>query len=306
MKTTKTKSVMAIAPLVAALIIIQWLPGCGKAPSDTDQHKAATQSPVSQDTGVSPSGPNAWTPQGVHAALAQKNPEYNGRAQFEIENGQVLIAALTGTGIRDLSPLKGMSILALDLRGLSVSDLNPLRGMPLMELYLEETNVVELAPLAGMKLAKLYLNDTKVRDLRPLRGMPLVELNLFGSAVDDLRPLRGLPIQMLWLNETAVSDISPLSDCPLVSLTLHKTQVQDLTPLAGSKLQRLHIGETPITDLTPIKELKLTRLVFTPGRITKGIEEVRKMSSIQEIGPSFEDRTDPANFWSLYAQGKFN
>ena len=96
-----------------------------------------------------------------------------------------------------------------------------------------------------------------------------------------------------------------MADCPLVSLTLHKTRVEDLSPLANSRLERLHIGETPVSDLTPLKGLSLQRLIFTSGRITKGIEIVRNMKSIQEIGPSFENRMNPEQFWTLYSQGKF-
>ena len=46
-------------------------------------------------------------------------------------------------------------------------------------------------------------------------------------------------------------------------------------------------------------------LIFTPGRITKGIEIIREMKSIREIGPSFENRMNPSQFWSLYSEGKF-
>jgi len=115
-----------------------------------------------------------------------------------------------------------------------------------------------------------------------------------------------MPLEFLWLNETPVADISPLSHCPLSSLTLHRTQVEDLTPLIGTDLQRLHIGETRVTDLTPVTTLKLTRLIFTPSRIERGIEEVRRMTTIQEIGPTFETRMNPARFWALYDQGSFD
>jgi len=135
--------------------------------------------------------------------------------------------------------------------------------------------------------------------------MPLQDLNLLGTGVTDLAPFRGMTLKFLWLNETPVSDISPLSDCPLVSLTLHKTLVKDLGPLANSRLERLHIGETPMSDLTPLKGLSLKRFIFTPGRITKGIEIIRGMKSIREIGPSFENRMNPSQFWSLYSEGKF-
>ncbi|MFC1800187.1 hypothetical protein ACFL2Z_04680, partial [Candidatus Eisenbacteria bacterium] len=62
---------------------------------------------------------------------------------------------------------------------------------------------------------------------------------------------------------------------------------------------------TPVTDLTPLNGLNLTRLIFTPARITRGIDIARDMASIQEIGPTFENRVPPAAFWAMYDQGMF-
>lgn len=246
-----------------------------------------------------------WTPELVHQALKSKNSQYNGKAIFKISEGQVMALQLTETNISDLSPLKGMQIQELDLRGLSVSDLSALKDLPLRTVYLEDTNVENLYPLKGMQLVLLYLNNTKVRDLSPLAGMPLESLNLFGTLVVDLNPLQGMPLQYLWLNETPVSDISSLSDCPLISITLHQTQVEDLNPLSSmTTLQRLHIGETPVDDLWPINGLKLRRLIFTPGRIKNGVEIVKEMQSLSEIGTTFENRMSPQIFWKLYETGK--
>jgi Leucine-rich repeat (LRR) protein len=108
---------------------------------------------------------------------------------------------------------------------------------------------------------------------------------------------------MLWLNDTPVSDISPLKNCPLVSLTLHRTQVIDLSPLAGTSLERLHIGETPVSDLTPITGLVLSRLIFSPGQIRKGLDEVRNMITFRELGTTFENRMPPNSFWQLLDDG---
>jgi len=293
--------VLKLARIVTILVAVQMLAGCGEESSKAER----TGKTSSQEAEKSSGAPVTWTPELVHGALKSKNPDYNGKALFQIRAGQVVAMQLTGTGITELSPLKWMGLQGLDLRGLPISDLEQLKGLPLKELYLEGTKVEDLAPLQGMKLFRLYLKNMHVRDLAPLRGMPLMTLNLYGTEVRDLSPLRGMPLQYLWLNMTSVSDISPISGSPLLSLTLHKTGVGDLSPLAGSNLQRLHIGETPVTDLTPIRGLALTRLVFTPGRITKGIEIARNMTSIREIGPTFENRMDPSQFWSLYDQGKF-
>ncbi len=88
-------------------------------------------------------------------------------------------------------------------------------------------------------------------------------------------------------------------------LNLLGTGVTDLEPLRGMPLKFLWLNETPVSDLTPLKGLSLKRLIFTPGRITKGLEIIREMKSIREIGPSFENRMNPSQFWNLYSEGKF-
>jgi Leucine-rich repeat (LRR) protein len=240
----------------------------------------------------------------IHKALASVNSNYNGRGQFNYVDGFGFGVQLGGTGVVDLSPLKGLSIVALDLQNTGVYNLEPLRGMPIQELFLEKTLVEDLSPLANMPLQKLYLSESRVKNIGALKGAPLVELNLLGTGISDLSPLEGAPLQMLWLTDSPVVDISPLKKSPLVSLTLHRTQVKDLSPLAGTQLQRLHIGETPVSDLTPLKDLPLTRLIFTPENITTGMEIIPRMPYLSEIGTTFETRMDPNRFWIMYSQSK--
>jgi len=312
--TSRLGMLTRVLPLTALALALLFGCGDGSGPSDgAELHgesgpadlSAAAESPQEKVPPLVP-GSVAWTPDLAHAALKRLNPGYNGRALFQFEGDQITGAQLTDTGVTDLTPLQGMMLRGLDLRGTAVTDIGPLRGLPLTELYLEGTAVSDLGPLRDTKLRSLYLSGTPVEDLSPLRGLPLTELNLLGTNVEDLTPLRGLPLEFLWLNETPVSDISALTHCPLVSLTLHRTLVTDLMPLIGTDLQRLHVGETRVTDLTPVTTLKLTRLIFTPSSIERGIEDVRRMTTIQEIGPTFENKMVPARFWALYDQGAFD
>ncbi len=242
----------------------------------------------------------------VHQALKAKNPNYNGRGQFRMTNGKITIADVSRTGITDPSPLKELPLKALDICENPISDLSALSGMRLNQLALEATKITDILPLRGMKLTGLYLNRTRVKDLGPLNGMPMELLNLYETDVQDLSPLRGMPLKFLWLNGTKVTDISPVAQCPLISLTLHKTPVSDLSPLADNKiLRRLHIAESDVTDLTPLKTMVLERLIFTPAKITKGMEIARNMKSIREIGVTLKGKMTPGQFWALYDQGQF-
>lgn len=270
-------------------------------PADAPDAAAASPAPP-------PATSVVWSEVKVHEAIRGANPGYTGNGRFQIDQlHQVVAVELDNCGVADLSPFAGMPLQALYLLGCPVPSVEPLRGMPLVELYLEDSAVEDLGPLEGMtSLRKLYLNGTIVSDLSPLRGLPLVELNLLGTRVKDLSPLRGMPLQMLWLTGAPVEDLSPLAGSPLVSLTLHRTAVADLSPLANTRLQRLHIGETAATDLTPLQGLPLTRLVFDPDRIELGIDAIRTLPTLRELGTKFEgdtsDLAPPAVFWSERGQ----
>ena len=290
--------------------------------SDSEEKSTPpTDSTVTEETSTAPEVPKTkpatpapafWSDVLLHRAIREGNVGYSGNGQFQInEQGQPEAVVLANCGVSNLDMLAGMPLLMIDLQGCPVSSLDALKGMPLVEVYLDKTNVEDLSPLAGnTTLKKLYLNESNVKDLTPLKGVPLEELNLVGCRVEEITPLAGMPLKMLWLTGLPVTDISPLATTPIQSLTLHRTQVSDLHPLATlSTLQRLHIGETPVKDLLPVSRLPLTRLVFTPANIEKGIDEVRKIPTMQQVGVEFEDNMQtlmsPFEFWEKFDKGEF-
>jgi Leucine-rich repeat (LRR) protein len=112
---------------------------------------------------------------------------------------------LQNTGVKDLSPLKGMPLKWLDLAGSrGVSDISPLRGLPLEYLNLSGLPVSDLSLLAGRKSLKhLLLDSVPVSDLTPLRGLGVTHLSIWGTKVTDLGPLKGLPLKSLRLDYRA-------------------------------------------------------------------------------------------------------
>ncbi len=249
------------------------------------------------------------TPEQLAAALKEKNSGFNGEMQMEPISADLFGLVIHDPALKDITPLARQRIGLLDLSQCDITDLRPLEGLPLVELYLEDNQrLTDISALRGMPLRKLYLSRTRVENLGPLRTAPLEDVNLLGTRVKDLSPLAECPIKMLWLTGCPVQDISPLRRVPLVSLTLQDTQVSDLSPLAGHPLQRLHIGGAEVTDLTPLGSAQLTRLIFTPSKIKAGLDVVRKMSSLQELGTRFDDAGDdkmpPATFWELYDKGE--
>jgi internalin A len=288
--------------------------GCGQPDAQKSEDPAAARKKEKKDKVAqrqSTETKRGRTQAELLADLKAKNPGFAGELVMQpAPDGSGLVVGIRDPALKDISPLADLPIANLELVQCPVKDIGPLKGMKLTQLYLEETPVEDLGPLKDMPLMKLYLSNTKVKDLGPLKGSPVQELNLLGTAVTDLSPLAGSQIKMLWLNDCPVSDIGPLKDVPLVSLTLAGTKVADLSPLRGTALQRLHIADTPVTDLSPLEGLQLKRLIFTPARITKGIEIVRAMKTLTELDTQFDDplkrhTLSPAEFWPLYDAGKF-
>lgn len=164
--------------------------------------------------------------------------------------------------------------------------------------------VSDLSGLTNLRLNVLEASQNPIEDLRPLKNMPLNVLYLGGTNVRDLSPLAGLPLDSLWLDDTPVEDIGPLKETPLVSLTLKGTIVRDLRPLNGNRLLRLNIKNTRVTDLTSLEGMRLTRLVFDPRRIKKGLDVVRKMTTLNELGLDLNTLMRPEQFWKRYDSGE--
>jgi internalin A len=291
-------------PGLAMIVLLGVFAGCAEKAQQKEIPAEAGEVQPPQSPPPADLAGFTWTPEQVDRLLLQTNPGYQGEALYQIQDGRVVALQLSGTTILNMPFLEDMGVQVLDLKGLPLADLRQLEGLDLVELYVEDTDIRDLAPLRGMKLRQLYLSNTYVTDLSPLEGMPLEQLNLLGTGVEDISPLEGMPLVFLWLNETPVSDISPLSACSeLMSLTLHRTQVRDLRPLADTHLKRLHIGETPVSDLSPLGDLDLKRLIFTPGNIGTGLDMVRGMESLEELGTTFENRMPADVFWHLYDTG---
>jgi len=241
----------------------------------------------------------------IQSLMMKANPQYNGQGKLHQENGKVVAAEFPSCSLRDLSPLRGLEIEALDLSGNPVREIRHLRGMPLSRLYLEYTLVESLQELRDASLVELRLNGSPVRSLDGLEGQPLVDLYAVGTQINNINALKDTQLRQLWLSESPVSDFSPLAGLPIVSLTAHRTLLEDLSFIRKLPLiQRLHIGETFVNDLSPLAGLSLTRLVFSPERIEHGLDVAKSLSNIKEIGTKFDDKgrdlSSPDVFWSQF------
>lgn len=281
-------------PLYQYLIIISaFFAGCVEEKSSTQSiGKTVLRPPVAPPKDNPPS-----TPDSIRRALNCY------QAQFRMQGSEIIECSLFQTGVKDVSALRDLPLIALDLGMTKVTDLSPLQGMPLERLDLESTPVDDISALAGMPLEVLKMQQTRVADFRVLKGMPLQQLNLLDLPFtnEDLREISDAPIRSLWLAGTKVTSINLLQLTDLESLDIERTGVSDIALLASSpRLLRLNIAETKISDVSPLKSLQLQRITLTPQKITAGMDVLRNMQSLQEIRTSMAEPQTAAEFWKRY------
>lgn len=217
--------------------------------------------------------------------------------------------------VRDLSPLQRMPLTSLSLLLVPFADLTPLQHLRLTNLLLIKCNLTNLALVKAMPLQSLIVSpdlnpqlrnrpSMDITDLSPLLGMPLSELSVGGYAIEDLSPLAGLRLSVLGISGTKIRDLSPLRNLPLRRLVMRNVPVTDLAPLRGMKLDELDLIGADVTDVSPLAHVEIKTLLFSPERITHGLDELRLRSSIANFGT---DRTilRSQEFWNRYDAGEF-
>jgi len=135
---------------------------------------------------------------------------------------------------------------------------------------------------------------------------PLVVMEFTGHGMTNLPPLDGMHLYGLMLRDTEVSDLSPLKGIPLEGILIRKSPITDLSPLKGAGLKRLSLQETSVADLSPLKGMKLELVLFEPKNITNGIDIIRNMPSLIEIGTNNATIMPPAEFWAKFDAGEFD
>ena len=224
---------------------------------------------------------------------------------------------LTGSAVSDLSGLKGMPLEKLSIAQCPVSNLSPLEGLELKELSIEGCKEIRsLAPLRTMPLKQLQIDSPYVTNFQALEGMPIenlwirnnptTDLGSIGKMkslsgfdmvncpnIADLTPLGGLRLQSVTFTScNRIADLAPLADQPIRALQITACAVRDLSPLKDMPLTSFYLSDCKeVDDLTPLAGLKLTQVTFPP-HITKGVQALREMTTLQGINGS-----PPAEFW---------
>ena len=178
-----------------------------------------------------------------------------------------------GAGIKDITPLKGLTALTSlyisanvsgpDIDPLRFSDIHPLQDMTaLTSLTLDNiSQISDLTPLRRLAdLTFLRVSGNQISDLTPLQNLTaLTQLHVESNQISDLTPLQNLTkLSSLNLAANHISNIAPLENLTkLKILKLHINEITDVSALENlTGLQELSILDNPIEDLTPLRRLK--------------------------------------------------
>ena len=97
---------------------------------------------------------------------------------------------------------------------------------------------------------------------------------------------------------TRVADLSPLQGMPLEELHLNGTPAGDLTPLRGMPLRTLELPDNS-RDLTPLADCRQLECVTVRSQCP-GIELLRSLPNLKQIGPDMSQLLPAAEFWKQY------
>jgi len=226
----------------------------------------------------------------VQAMPAEQQVEAVSRKLMELNpgfDGKVTGAYETGT-----PQIENNVVTEIGIRGDNVTDISPVRALSGVNVLTcvgssnRSGQLSDLSPIRGMSITALHCYFTQVSDLSPLQGMALTKLDCGGSKASDLTPLKGMPLKVLNCGNMPIFDLSPLRGLPLAQLDIY---------------------DTPVSDLSLLKEMNLATFLFTPKNITKGMDVIRHMKSLQTIGIGWEDQNKwpTSEFWIKYDAGEF-
>lgn len=238
---------------------------------------------------------------------------YGDRGTPGIVDGNVVELQIIDNAVTDLSPLRALSKLNLfACTGRNANpdepplDLSPLNGMQIRSLGIH-SRILDLSTVKGLPVIEMSCMGAGITDLTPISDMQLQGLGLSGNwGLMSLEPLRKLRLVKLVCDNCQVSDLSPLGRMPLTVLVCHVTQVADLSPLKGMPLEILTCDRTLVKDFSPLAGMKLKLFTFTPRPDLKGVQVLRNMSSLEQIGTEQAKLMPPQEFWKQYDAGAFN
>jgi Leucine-rich repeat (LRR) protein len=181
-----------------------------------------------------------------------------------------------GSGLANLSILKGMNLHTLKIGNTAVSDISLLAGMPLETVELNGSKVIDIAPLLKCPTLKSVLLPAEARDVDSLRAMTSIARISYDANGKD-EPDK--TAQQFWsanregawltaLRKTNLTYKTRLLKDGTWELTLDHQPISDLSILQGGKISRLYIASTPVSDLAPLRTMQIAYLRISNTKVT--------------------------------------
>ncbi|MEM6471011.1 MAG: hypothetical protein AAF802_15740 [Planctomycetota bacterium] len=176
------------------------------------------------------------------------NPGFRPESWSEFDGDEGTELTLTSPFVVNLEPLRGISIQNLRLTGTRVRDLSPLSGAERLWSFecTENPLLDSIAPLGSVSdLERLVLSGSSVNDLTAISNLSLDVLDVRNSRVSDLSPIANMQLRVLLCAGTNIDDIKILAGMDsLEVINVKETQVASLEPLATcDSLERIDADE---------------------------------------------------------------
>lgn len=127
-------------------------------------------------------------------------------------------------------------------------------------------------------------------------------VDLTGCQITNISLLKDIPVVVLGLKDTQVDNLSDIAGMKLVYLNIEGTPVSDLSPIKGMPIRDLRIRNSEVSDLSSLEDMPIRYLSFSSKKITKGLDIVRNLKSIQTICDDDGKPIAAAEFWKNYKQ----
>ncbi|MFO0802890.1 MAG: SUMF1/EgtB/PvdO family nonheme iron enzyme [Gemmataceae bacterium] len=242
----------------------------------------------------------------VRKELVRRNPGFDGKLETKIEGGVVTEFRIVTDKVTDIAPIRVFNALrVLDCHGTWTGKPNGL--------------LADLSRLEGMNLAGLNtldLRDTQVsdagmvyfRDCKNLTGLFLSSTRVSEAGLanfNDCKALIELSLRGMKVTDAGLKHFKDCTGLQVLDLGSTSATAAGLTLFKAMPLRTIRIDGSEIADLTSLRGIALEDIRLTPKSITKGLEVLRSMKSIQTIAVDENQSQPAAEFWERYDKGEF-
>lgn len=219
------------------------------------------------------------------------------------------ILVMEGQNIKDISPIKDLSILHLSFRDNPISDISALKGNKTLQILdLCATNIISLESLSECtELKTLTCESTDIESFSGLSGLTNL-IDLYGEGVratdydnlpgnlkqirlsnlskEDIKNFPRFPnLEVLFFNDSEVESISDISMFSGISvLFINGNKLSSLEGIEKFKrLYHLSVCDSMFKDASPLKELKELKILDLTNNNLENYEFANELPKLEYI-----------------------